>query len=175
MRRRSTKPERRQGKRRAAADCAHAGCCPVHGACAPTRFVPCIDIGRAHAQKLELCATLEEIADALPSRVDRLLCLKVASSLVPLLRECHRFEEEIVFPALPQMPGRDSVIARLKTEHVEDDCAAEELSEALLSHGHGEPIENPEAFGYMLRALFGSMRRHVAFEHDLLLPQLGKS
>jgi len=162
-----------QQRTAAATNCAHVDGCPAAGTCDPVRFVPCIDMGRAHAQKLELCDMLEDIADALPSRVDRLQCLKVASSLVPLLRECHRFEEEIVFPALARLPGRETVVARLKTEHVEDDCAAEELSEALLAHGHGEPIENPEAFGYMLRALFGSMRRHIAFERELLLPSPG--
>jgi hemerythrin-like domain-containing protein len=98
----------------------------------------------------------------------------VASSLVPLLRECHRFEEEIVFPAFARRAGAggNEVVARLVAEHVEDDCAAEDLSEALLAYGHGEAIENPEAFGYMLRALFESMRRHIAFERYHVLPAL---
>lgn len=136
----------------------------------PGRFLPCIDIGRVHAEKLRLCDALEAIADDLPWRVDRLQCLTIASSLVPLLRECHRFEEEVVFPAFALARGQQDVVARLKTEHLQDDCAAEDLTEALTAHGHGLPIENPEAFGYMLRALFESMRRHVAFERDHVLP-----
>jgi hypothetical protein len=159
--------------RPSASPCAQTGECQIQGACVPARFVPCIDITTVHAQKLKLCDALEAIADALPSRLDRLQCLAVASSLVPLLRECHRFEEEHVFPVFARRRGGGEIVARLKAEHLEDDCAAEDLSEALLGYGHGRPVENPEAFGYMLRALFGAMRRHIAFERDHLLPKLG--
>lgn len=130
------------------------------------------DVKRAHTQMLALCHMLEGIADDLPSRVNRLECLAVAADLMPLLRECHRFEEEVVFPAFARRTGGDDIVDRLRLEHVEDDCAAADLSEALLAYGHGRPIENPEAFGYMLRALFESMRRHVAFERDHVLPGL---
>lgn len=146
--------------------------CPVQTACEPARFVPCIDMARVHDQKLRLCDALEAIADDLPSRVDRLQCLSIASVLVPLLRECHRFEEETVFPAFAQSEARGDLIARLVAEHLEDGCAAEDLSELLLAVGHGEQIENPEAFGYMLRALFEPMRRHIAFERDHILPMV---
>lgn len=161
--------------KRLVAGCARIDDCPVGGACSPARFVPCIDMARAHAQKLKLCDQLEAIADDLPSRVDRLQCLTVASSLVPLLRECHRFEEEIVFPVFARAREGEQVVARLIAEHLEDDCAAEDLSEVLLAHGHGRPIENPEAFGYMLRALFEKMRRHIAFERDHVLPAVGRT
>ncbi|MET0314485.1 MAG: hemerythrin domain-containing protein [Hansschlegelia sp.] len=153
-----------------ATGCANPARCPVGDACAPARFVPCIDMGRAHAQKLKLCDQLEAIADDLPSRVDRLQCLSVASSLVPLLRACHRFEEEIVFPVFARGKAGGEIVERLVAEHLEDGCAAEDLSERLLAYGHGQPIENPEAFGYMLRALFESMRRHIAFERYNVLP-----
>ena len=49
---------------------------------------------------------------------------------------------------------------------------AESFSEALLAYGHGRQIENPEAFGYMLRAFFESLRRHIAFERDHMLPRV---
>lgn len=155
-----------------AAPCGHAGPCPVGEACVPAVFVPCIDMARAHEEKLKLCDALEAMADDLPSRVDRLRCLAVANTLLPLLRECHRFEEEIVFPSVARASGGQAIVARLKAEHLEDDCAAEDISERLLAHGHGHPIENPEALGYMLRALFGSLRRHIAFERDHLLPRV---
>jgi hemerythrin-like domain-containing protein len=127
-------------------------------------------MARAHTEKLKLCDALEAIADHSPFSVDRLQCLAVASSLVPLLRECHRFEEEIVFPAFAEARGADQVIARLKSEHFEDDCAAEQLSELLLAHGHGQPIDSPEALGTMLKALL--VRRHIAFERGHLLPAI---
>ena len=130
------------------------------------------DMRRAHMQKLALCLMLEGIADDLPSRVDRLQCLAVAADLLPLLRECHRFEEEVVFPAFARRSGEEDTLARLKLEHLEDESAAVDLSDALLAYGHGRPIENPEAFGYMLRAFFESMRRHIAFERDHVLPKV---
>ncbi|MBN9256312.1 MULTISPECIES: hemerythrin domain-containing protein [unclassified Mesorhizobium] len=129
-------------------------------------------VARAHERKLRLCDALEAIADDLPSRVDPLLCLDVASSLLPMLRASHHFEEEIVFPAFAQTEQRERIVARLRAEHLEDECLAEDLSEALLAHGHGGPIANPEAFGYMLRAFFEALRRHIAFERDHLLPAL---
>ncbi len=158
--------------RRSASQCKRTQECLVHEACAPSRFVPCIDMTMVHAQKLKLCDALEAIADDLPSHLDRLQCLAIASSLVPLLRECHRFEEELVFPVFARSCSDSEIVARLTAEHLEDDCAAEEVSEALLAYGHGRPIENPEAFGYMLRSLFNSMRRHIAFERDHVLPTL---
>jgi hemerythrin-like domain-containing protein len=136
-------------------------------------FMARIDIGRTHAANLQLCGMLESIADQLPGEVDRLQCLALASSMLVLLRECHRFEEEVVFPAFARAVGSQAVVSRLQAEHVEDYCAAEDLSEILLSLSRGQPIGNPEAFGYMLRALFESMRRHIAFERDHVLPRLG--
>ncbi|WP_246688630.1 MULTISPECIES: hemerythrin domain-containing protein [unclassified Mesorhizobium] len=130
------------------------------------------DMRRAHVQKLALCHMLEGIADDLPSRVDRLQCLAVAADLLPMLRECHRFEEEAVFPGFARRTGEEDTVARLKLEHLEDESAAADLSEALLAYGHGRPIENPEAFGYMLRAFFEALRRHIAFERDHVLPEV---
>lgn len=153
------------------ATCPQPDLCPIREACS-SKFVPCIDIQRVHDEKLKLCDALETIADDLPARVDRLQCLTVASTLVPLLRECQRFEEENVFPAFANSGGSEAVVARLVSEHVEDSFAAEDISEALLAHGHGQPIENPEALGYMLRAMFEALRRHVAFEQDHVLPKV---
>ena len=141
---------------------------PASQAC----YLPRIDVARAHRQTLELCDALEAVADDLPSRVDRLRCLALAHTLVPILTEVHRFEEASVFPAFARVASNERIIARLRAEHIEDACGAEELSEELLAHGHGQPIENPEAFGYMLRALFESLRRHIAFERDHVLPAL---
>lgn len=156
-------------KRPEAWACRSLEACPLGAVCRAGEHVPCIDIKRLHAAKLDLCAALEKIADELPSRVDRFRCLAVASNLVPLLRACHRLEEEAVFPAFVAQRDEAAVIARLKTEHLEDECAAEELTEALLAIGHGEAVANPEAFGYMLRAFFEAARRHIAFERDHIL------
>lgn len=143
--------------------------CPVGAVCSASPFVPCIDLGRVHARKLRLCNALEKIADGLPARIDRLQCLNVASSLVPLLRECHRLEEATIFPTFGRDCGGVQIVTWLKNEHVENACAAEDLSEVLLGHGHGRPVDNPEALGYMLRSFVEGMRRHIAFERDNVL------
>lgn len=40
----------------------------------------------------------------------------------------------------------------------------------LFEIGHGAAIANPEALGFMLRAFFDSVRRHIAFEREHVLP-----
>jgi hemerythrin-like domain-containing protein len=156
--------------------CEASDACPVVDACLHEGRTPCLDLSRAHTMKLRLCDELEMIADSLPAQIDRLLCLRIASELVPQLRECHHYEEKTVFPAFlkggTDTRSRSASIRRLESEHVQDECAAQDLTDVLLAVGHGAPIDNPEAFGFMLRAFFEALRRHVAFEHEHLLPEL---
>ena len=128
---------------------------------------------RAHSEKLKVCGALEEIADALPDRVDRLMCVSVASTLLPMLRNIHRYEEEVIFPTYAAATADLQCIERLKAEHVEDECFADEVTEALMTIGHGSAVANPEALGFMLRGFFEMMRRHVAFERGHILPAIG--
>jgi hemerythrin-like domain-containing protein len=159
------------------AACEALQACPVAGACAcgGQGAVPCLDMAQAHEEKLRLCAAIEAIADALPSQVDRVQCLRIANQLVPLLRHCHQYEEQTVFPVFERCEGPDrearaASVRRLRAEHVEDECAAQDLTEALFEIGHGAAIVNPEALGFMLRAFFDSLRRHIAFEREHVLP-----
>jgi hypothetical protein len=64
----------------------------------------------------------------------------------------------------------ETTLNRLRFEHCEDECFAEELTEALNALGTGNPDVNIEAIGYMLRGFFEAMRRHIAFESEMLLP-----
>lgn len=152
--------------------------CPVSHMCAPGRETPCSHVGQSHETKLAICRDLEEIADGLPSRIDRRKCLIVASTLVPLLRQSHAYEESCVFPAFADdVVHRDyrlKTIERLRCEHIEDECAAQDLTDALMSIGHGQPVTNPEALGFMLRAFFEAMRRHIAFEREHIFPILSE-
>ena len=96
-----------------------------------------------------------------------------AREIWPLLRSVHSFEEKIIFPALADrlahVDGIDETIARLKSEHAEDECYAEELTDTLLLLGAGDRGVNFDAVGYMLRGFFESVRRHVAFEREIVL------
>ncbi len=149
--------------------------CPIAAACGNHGPAPCEDVWSAHDEKLRLCEALEELADSLPA-VDRLRCLQIAGILVPLLRVSHRYEEEVVFPAFrkscPDAAASASSIRRLTTEHVEDECAAQDITEVLMTIGRGGPVDNPEALGFMLRAFFETLRRHIAFEREHVLPSL---
>jgi hemerythrin-like domain-containing protein len=138
--------------------------------------VPAAVMKRAHLEKLQLCDALERIADTLP-KVDRLKCLSTANAIVPLLRNIHQYEETIIFPAYEAaLTSRDANLdstRRLRAEHVEDECFAGEVTEILLAIGHGETIDNVEAVGFMLRGFFESLRRHIAFEREHVLPMIG--
>lgn len=104
-------------------------------------------------------------------------CLGTANAIVPLLRNIHQYEETIIFPAYEvATSGGNANLAstrRLRAEHVEDECFAGEVTEILLAVGHGETVENAEAVGFMLRGFFESMRRHIAFEREHVLPAIG--
>jgi hemerythrin-like domain-containing protein len=125
----------------------------------------------AHSELLQLCASLEEIADSLPETVDTALCADVAAKLVPLTSDVHRFEETILFPWLEQRyPERQNLLEslrRLKSEHLEDEGYADEISETLLRLTEHERVQ-PETVGYMLRGFFEGMRRHISTEREYL-------
>lgn len=126
---------------------------------------------RTHEEQLALCAELEEIADSLPANVNRQKCIYAAKALGPLIRGAHHYEETVLFPWLENRLGATfaSIRDRLKFEHCEDECFAEELNDALLKLGSGNGGVNMEATGYMLRGFFEGLRRHIAFEREFLL------
>lgn len=156
-------------------DCGGVENCPLSPGCTPQAAQPCLSVERIHAEKLAFCDALETLADSLPARVDRLECLRIAAELVPVMRASHDFEERHIFPLFTDLgrePARISSVSRLKAEHIADECAAADLSEELLRIGHGGRIDNPEALGFMLRALFQTMRRHIAFEREHIFPAI---
>jgi hemerythrin-like domain-containing protein len=139
----------------------------------PTDAVSLDWLKKAHDAQLTLCTALEEIADSLPANINRQKCIYAAKSLMPLINGIHRYEEEALFPMLATgSAGRQEMtdtIARLKFEHVEDECFAEELTDTLTRLGSGDETVNAEAAGYMLRGFFESIRRHIAFEQQFML------
>jgi hemerythrin-like domain-containing protein len=129
-------------------------------------------LDRAHTEQLALCRELEEIADSLPASINRQKCIYAAKALGPLIKGIHHYEETVLFPQLQSNPDATEALGptleRLKFEHCEDECFAEELTDALLKLGSGEQV-NMEAVGYMLRGFFEGIRRHIAFEREHLL------
>lgn len=151
--------------------CRQAQACRVAANCAPARTPLCLRVSEAHGELLGLCVELEAIADGLPFDVERLRCLRVASELVPRIRRAHLLEEETLFPAFEQGTGTEgrATVRRLRAEHVHDENSADALTEILMEIGHGSGVGNAEALGYMLRAFFDAVRRHVAFEQEHIL------
>lgn len=131
---------------------------------------------RCHDMQLLLCDELEAVADSLPLGADRQRCLHLARTVYPLVASTHRIEESLLFDPLNslagQVPGVLATLERLRFEHHSDLCFAEELHDALLDYGRGENPMTADAIGYMLRAFFESVRRHVAFEREILIPLL---
>ena len=133
-------------------------------------------VAAGHRRQLALCAELEEIADSLPDAADRQRCLHLARALCPLVAEAHELEERVLFGRLGELehilPEMAASIERLRWEHFEDQCFGEEIRDALHALGRGDACISGEALGYMLRGFFEGMRRHIAFESEVLVPFL---
>ena len=125
------------------------------------------------------CAELEAIADSLPANVNRQKCIYAAKALGPLIKGVHHYEDNVLFPAIETRAVGEAdlqkTLQRLRYEHFEDECFAEELAERLLLLSSGSDSVNMEATGYMLRGFFEAVRRHIAFEREHLVVHLGDS
>jgi hemerythrin-like domain-containing protein len=133
----------------------------------------------AHAEQLRLCAELEQIADSLPRNISRQKCIYAAKALAPVIKGVHHYEDTVLFPhlekAFSSRTDMTTLLARLKLEHFEDECLADELEERLIQLGAGRTDVNMEATGYMLRGFFEAIRRHVAVEEIYLSAFSGES
>ena len=138
---------------------------------------PVIDQLLQHHQKqLELCKRLEQLADTLPDKFDKQECLSISWQIYPIVREAHKYEEEVLFPILSGKQTNpssvDKSLERLKFEHWEDESSAEDISLSLRQMVSEPASANVEKVAYMLRGFFEGLRRHIAFETDHLLPMM---
>ena len=124
---------------------------------------------QSYQRLLDLCDMLEAIADSLP-QPDARLCLTTADALEPLVERTHVLEEEVLFPILAAScrPELNQTMARLRREHLSDTATAGEVSDALREVASGSSTLSPDAVGYLMRAFFDSMRRHVYAELELI-------
>lgn len=129
-------------------------------------------------EQLELCQSLEDIADSLPDSVKPQICLQTARALYPAVKSAHDFEERQLFPMLDTLkrvdPALEASMERLRYEHWEDESYSQELTDVLLDWAKGDKHRNPETTGYMLRGFFEGLRRHIAFEMDHIIPLIQK-
>ena len=126
--------------------------------------------------QFDLCGRLEDLADTLPINVDKKECQLISRSVLPILKRAHQFEENLVFPAIIFAFAEDvsihQTLKRLRCEHFEDESQAGELREGLGSFLNNAREYNTECLAYMLRGLFGGLRRHLANEREGILPLL---
>ncbi len=135
-----------------------------------------VQVQSNHQSLLLMCDLLEGIADGLPSRVDRHECLVLAGALAPMLHRIQEYEERALFQRLlgwkQLAPEIVETIRRLRAEHQTDLSYAEDVQAMLRAYGEDRLYPSGDTAGYMLRGLFESLRRHIAFEQQLLVPLL---
>jgi hemerythrin-like domain-containing protein len=122
-----------------------------------------------------ICQRLEAIADGLPENVDRADCMELARTIYPTIINAHHFEEKVVFPLLRRTspdPAIADTLERLRFEHWEDESFAAELQESLCGFVGGRERDKIDTLAWMLRGFFESLRRHIAFEREHMMPML---
>jgi Hemerythrin HHE cation binding domain len=126
----------------------------------------------------QLCDELELIADGLPDSIDVQICLRTAQKLLPTIKMAHEFEELVVFPILKiridQQGGLAATVERLRYEHWGDEEYALDVHHALREFARQRDSANVDSLAWMLRGFFDSMRRHIAFDREYLLPVLNE-
>ncbi len=121
---------------------------------------------------LALCQALEDIADRLGGTPDKQQCIQISRAIGPLMGQALSFQEKELLPSLQSAAPPDQTvfkcIDRLKYEHYEDADFALEVAEALMEFGQGTSRLSQDAIGYLLRGFFVSLRRHLAFESEVV-------
>lgn len=121
----------------------------------------------------ELGRLLEEIADSLPHRANHSRVRAARDILNERIPYFFDFRTACLFPMLRKKgdPGLSEVLDRTEPEYLEDRHYAEEIVEIFDHFLSTDEFSNPESFGYMLRSVFATSRRRIAWEKDYLLPR----
>lgn len=114
----------------------------------------------AHRRLEHLCDTLEAVADALPANVSETQSLTLADELEQDIADHAALVRHLLGAVAYDVSG-------LRVFHLEDRGLAEDLVPVLRHAAGGEQVDDPECLGYMLRCLFGGMRRNIALEWSL--------
>lgn len=110
------------------------------------------------------------IADALPDRVAAGQCQRAVAETIAAVAQMHDCEDHYLIPLLSGSTRRElrQIANDLEQARKVDMEAALEVEEVLSAFALGHPILSTDATGYMLRALFEGLRRHIGREKDLL-------
>lgn len=120
--------------------------------------------------QLAACDDLESVSDELPQSNTHALLL-ASERLCPLLSQSHCFEEARIHPLVVEArPELRQVLARLRDEHIEDQDQAGLLLDNVRMFVTGTGGANATEVGYVARGLFTSLRRHLAFDQQIIEP-----
>jgi hypothetical protein len=133
----------------------------------------CQRIAADRMLQLEICCTLESIADSLPGVADLRLVRALTSVLEPSWTEHVSFQDDALFPILVRRHHSSqelsSAVERLRRDHLEIGDRNREVNEQFeMMLGGYEP--EPEMFGYLLRNAFDGRRRHI--ESEIVLVEM---
>ena len=124
----------------------------------------------SYERVIAACDELETIADALPDRIAPGQCERAIRETTTAVRQMHACENDLLMPLLAnaQRPELRKIADDLEQAHLVDSESLVEVDEVLTALALGQPILSTDATGYLLRAFFEGLRRHVGRERDLL-------
>jgi hemerythrin-like domain-containing protein len=129
-----------------------------------------------HKAQRALADLLETVADSLPDKVNQASASLAASLLRDSQQRRSALEEEGLFPLIERRAADGAPLRRaiLLARRDYRDCAgrAIELAEELDSLAETGQAANAEALGFMLRAFFEGLRRHLDWVDVTILSQV---
>ena len=141
---------------------------------AAVRADPFVLLDYDHKAQRGLADLLERIADSLPDEVSRAEAALAARQLRTLHARHAEIEDKCVFPLLESRCDGEvtrRAIAIARREHDDAEGRAIELAEALDALVETGRAANAEGLGFMLRAFFDGLRRHLDWVDAAILPQ----
>ena len=141
---------------------------------AAVRADPFVLLDYDHSAQRAMADLLEDIADSLPDEVNRAAAALAASLLRSLHARHAEIEDKAVFPLLESRCEAETTrraIAIARREHDDAEGRAIELAEALDALSARGVCDNAESLGFMLRAFFDGLRRHLDWVDAAILPQ----
>lgn len=143
-----------------------------HGAGAATDALA--RLGYDHKAQRSLADLLEALADSLPDEVHRGSAELAAGLLREMTGRSDTWPAQAVFARIERGLPADSPVRRgialARREKTECDGRAIELAEELDALAETGRARNPDALGFMLRAFFDGLRRHIDWIEVAILP-----
>jgi hypothetical protein len=119
--------------------------------------------------QLEINRALEDLADNLPDVSDLRLARVLMEVLEPSWNEHVSFQDQALFPIILERHAgageAGAMIDRFRMEHAEIEDRHLEVRQHIATLIRGQ-LKNADAFGYLLRGVFETRRRHFDAEYD---------